>query len=347
MTDLRSARPFPHRLATAVMLALGLALAGCGGASDAGSADAGSTDTKTEAGSASWSFTDDLGRTVTLDERPERIAGLSDVVASLWNYGIEPVAVFGYQGVSKDERFAGHDTSRVAEVGRAYGEINLESLAAARPDLIVTNAYAKDSSGELDEKAALYGFKDVAQQQAVEKIAPIVAIAMTPPATKVIERTAELAVSLGASRDSGPLADSKADYDAAAKRLSAAGEAGLKVMAVAAYPDEGLYVAKPGDDPMLNTFQDLGLDVVDLGGDNYYWTIVSWENIGKAEADVVLYSQRAMDDKAMQKQPTFAATPAAEAGQVYPWVFASMDYPAVAAYMTELAGYLERSEKVT
>jgi iron complex transport system substrate-binding protein len=48
----------------------------------------------------------------------------------------------------------------------------------------------------------------------------------------------------------------------------------------------------------------------------------------------------------LQRQPTFAATSAAAAGQVHPWVFAGMDYVPSAAYMTELAGWLEEAEIV-
>jgi iron complex transport system substrate-binding protein len=45
-------------------------------------------------------------------------------------------------------------------------------------------------------------------------------------------------------------------------------------------------------------------------------------------------------------QPTFARTPAGQARQVYSWVFASMDYAAQAAYMTEVAGHLASARKV-
>jgi len=56
-------------------------------------------------------FTDDLGHQVTLPDRPLRVAGLTDVVAALWNYGVEPVAAFGFTGISQDKRFAGRDLS--------------------------------------------------------------------------------------------------------------------------------------------------------------------------------------------------------------------------------------------
>jgi iron complex transport system substrate-binding protein len=304
-----------------------------------------STSAAEPAGGGSWSFTDDLGHTVTLDERPTRIAGLTDVVASLWNYGIPPVAAFGFTGISEDSRFAGRDLSGVTELGPIYGQIDLEALAAAEPDLIVTHAYPVDAAGTIDPQAPLYGFADLAQQEAVARIAPIVAITMDGSAVQVIDRTAQLALALGA--DPAVVAGSRAEYDAAADRLRAAATSGLQVVVVAAYPAEGFYVAKAPDDPTLTAFADLGVRFVDPGGTGYYWETVSWENVGALAADVVLESQ--IDDMTADQilaQPVFARTPAAQARQIYPWVFASLDHAAQAAYMTEMAEHLESARKV-
>ncbi len=296
-------------------------------------------------GTGSWSFTDDLGHTVTLDERPTRIAGLTDVVASLWNYGIAPVAAFGYTEITQDERFAGRDMSGVTALGHMYGQIDLEALAAADPDLIVTHAYPVDAAGAIDPQKPLYGFADLAQQEAVARIAPIVAITMDGSAVQVIDRTAQLALAIGA--DPAVVTGARADYDEAADRLRTAAGSGLQVLVVAAYPAEGFYVAKAKDDPTLTAFADLGVRFVDPGGTGYYWQAVSWENVGSLPADVVLESQ--IDEMAAEQilaQPTFARTPAGQARQVYRWVFASMDYAAQAAYMIEVAGHLESARKV-
>jgi iron complex transport system substrate-binding protein len=304
-----------------------------------------STSAPETTGAGGWSYTDDLGRTVTLDERPTRVAGLTDVVASLWNYGIEPVAAFGYTGISQDQRFAGRDLSGVTELGPMYGQIDLEALAAADPDLIVTHAYPVDAAGTIDTQAPLYGFADLAQQEAVARIAPIVAITMDGSAVQVIDRTAQLALALGA--DPAVVTGARADYDAAADRLRTAATSGLQVLVVAAYPAEGCYVAKAPHDPTLTAFADLGVRFVDPGGTGYYWQSVSWENVGSLAADVVLESQiDEMTAEQILAQPTFARTPAGQARQVYPWVFASMDHAAQAAYMTELAGHLASARKV-
>lgn len=304
-----------------------------------------STSAPEATGTGSWSFTDDLGHTVTLDERPTRVAGLTDVVASLWNYGIPPVAAFGYTEITQDRRFAGRDLSGVTTLGHMYGQIDLEALAAADPDLIVTHAYPVDAAGTLDPQKPLYGFADLAQQEAVSRIAPIVAITMDGSAVQVIDRTAQLALAIGA--DPAVVTGARAGYDEAAGRLRTAAASELQVLVVAAYPAEGFYAAKAKDDPTLTAFADLGVRFVDPGGTGYYWQTVSWENVGSLPADVVLESQiDEMTAEQILAQPTFARTPAGQARQVYRWIFASMDYAAQAAYMSEVAGHLESARKV-
>ncbi|NIH78629.1 ABC transporter substrate-binding protein [Amycolatopsis viridis] len=294
------------------------------------------------AGSSAWSFTDDLGTKVDLGARPARIAGLTDAVASLWNYGITPAAAFGYTAMADDVNFRGRDLSQVKEVGRTYGEIDIEALAAAKPDLILTHAYPVDSAGTIDRNAPLYGFKDVTQQRAVAEIAPIVALKMAGSATGVVDRTVELARALGTE----PAAAARQDYENARARLKNAAAKGLTVMAIAAYPGDGVYIAKAADDPALRSYTELGLTYPDPGGSKYYWEHVSWENIGRYPTDVVLYSLRAMDRNALMQQVTFARMPAAAAGQVFPWEFSSMDYTAQARTINNLAANLEGARKV-
>lgn len=46
--------------------------------------------------SGEWSFTDDKGVTVTLPSRPERIVMDVNAAAPLWDFGIKPTALFGW-----------------------------------------------------------------------------------------------------------------------------------------------------------------------------------------------------------------------------------------------------------
>jgi iron complex transport system substrate-binding protein len=325
--------------AAAAVAALTLALSACGGGSDGDAEGA-------AAASGPWSFTDDLGQTVSLDETPDRIAGYSDPLGSLWSYGIKPVASFGQAPMADEPGYEGKDTSGVTEVGRAYGEINVESLAAARPDIIVVTHYPTARGKDLDPDGLYYGFKDLAQQKAVAAIAPIVVIGVAGEATAVADRLVDLAVSLGVPEDTGVIADSRADFEQASDRLSAAAEKGLTVSAIAGYVDDGVYVARWQDDPLLGTWHSLGVDVPDLPGDNYYWLQTSWENVADQATDVVLYSERAMGKDDLTQQAGFSQTPAATSGQLYPWAVVAFDYVAMAEDTDALAGWLEESTSV-
>ncbi len=298
-------------------------------------------------GEQGWTFTDDMGDTVTLDEPPTRVAGLNDVLSSLWNYGIEPVASFGYTALEDDVAFDGQDLDAVQQVGTGYGQIDLEQLAAADPDVIVTSVYPVDSAGTLDPASPLYGFESVEQQEQVAQIAPIIAIAWRGSAADVIERTAELAEALGADLNGAEAAAMRRDYEQASEALRAAATGGLTVLPVAAYPDEGFYMAKAPDDPSLRLYSELGVRFVDPGGSDYFWQVAGWENVPDYRSDVILYSLRAMDPDQMRAHPTFQLLPAAQAGQVYPWKYIGMDYLAQARYMNELAGWLRDAVKVT
>ena len=296
----------------------------------------------------SWSFTDDLGTTVELDETPTRIAGLNDVLSSLWNYGIEPVAAWGQTSIEDDVAFEGKDLSGVEIVGTSYGQIDLEALAAADPDLIVASVYPADSEGTIDEEAPFYGFESIEQQEQVARIAPIVGIVWAGSAGDVIERTAELAESLGVDFGSGDLAELKQDYEDASAELTAAAEGGVSVLPVYATEADGWWMAKAPDDPSLHLYQDLGVNFVDPGGDGYFWNSVGWEDVPEHPSDVLLYSLRfSMTPEEIAAQPTAALLPAVQAEQLYPWKYIGMDYRAQAGYMSGLAGYLTEAQKVT
>jgi iron complex transport system substrate-binding protein len=321
------------------LLALGvLSVSACSG--DDGDA--------TPAAEQGWSFTDDLGTTVELDETPTRIAGLNDVLSSLWNYGIEPVAAWGQTSIEDDVAFEGKDLADVAIVGTSYGQIDLEALAAAEPDLIVASIYPADSEGTIDEAAPFYGFESKEQQEQVARIAPVVGIFWGGSAADVIERTADLASSLGIDFGSDDLAAMKQDYEDASAELTAAAESGVSVLPVYATEADGWWMAKAPDDPSLHLYQDLGVNFVDPGGQGYFWESVGWENVTDHPSDVLLYSLRfSMTPAEIAAQPTAALLPAVRAGQLYPWKYIGMDYQAQAAYMEELAGHLAEAEKVT
>jgi len=320
-----------------LVLASTLLLAGC------------SSSTTTESTgdtTGAWSYTDDTGKTVTLDAMPERIASYADYAIGLLSTGIEPVAVFGRVDVATDERFADYDLSDTAIVGNSYGEIDLEALAETAPELIVVGIYPTDREGTLDLEGALYSLADVEQQEQLEKIAPIVAIEVGGAGSDVIESMTSLAEALGASEET--IAAGKAEYDAAAADLTAAAEeSGLEVTQMYADAD-GIYVVKPEDEPETQLYGTLGVDFTDANPDgDYYWDIYSWENAAQMmTGDVLLVNVEGFQEADLLAQPTFATHPAIVAGQMHPWNGAALDYASQAKHMTELAQILRESKKL-
>ena len=74
--------------------------------------------------------------------------------------GLGGLALAGCQSggddtMADDVQFTGLDISGVQTVGATYGEINMEALLAAAPDLIVTTSYPVDPT-------LPYGFNDQA-----------------------------------------------------------------------------------------------------------------------------------------------------------------------------------------
>ena len=267
-------------------------------------------------------------------------------MTSLWDYGVAPVASFGQTSAADDVAFEGRDLADLEIVGESYGQIDLERLARADPDVVVTSVYPTDSSGTLDPGQPLYGFESLQQQEQVARIAPIVAIAYRGSAADVIERTVELAGSLGA--DGATVEAARADFEAASAELRAAGERGITVLPVYATAADGWWMGKAPDDPSLRLYSDLGVDFVDPGGDTHFRETASWERVTDHPSDVILHSLWGGETpEQMRAQPTHPLLPAVQAGQEHPWEYVGMDHVAQAAYMSELAGWLTEAEEVT
>jgi iron complex transport system substrate-binding protein len=280
----------------------------------AGGTGASAAPTATGAGQADWTFTDDRGTKVSLDSRPLRIVAYETAASALWYLGIKPVGIFGSTSLTQSPLLDGVDVRGIKSLGKVYGEINLEQLAALKPDLIVT-AYSPKFN-------PLWGFKDAKQQKTVEAFAPIVAINGIRLPTQVIRRYEALARSLGANLRAAKVVAARTRFSAAVKELRAATKAkpGLLALAVGAYGDQ-LYFAKPADFPALRQYRSWGLKMVVPGGKDSFWEIVSFEQADKYPADLILYDTRtgALGPKDLAKKPAWNLNPAVKAGQLVPW----------------------------
>lgn len=288
-------------------LAAAAALAGCGDDSPA-----------TASGSGAWEFTDDRGTKVKRDRRPEKVVAYVSSAAALWDFGVHPIGVFGPQKTEdgKKEIQAGNiDLSKVTSLGNAWDDFDVEKFIGLQPDLLVTGLTGTKPT-DLWAITPETGAK-------VEKTAPILALSeykVTLP--KVISRYEALAKALGADVATDSVVKAKQEFQAASDDLSAAAreKAGLKVLVLYADKD-GVYIAKPEFFADLSYYQELGLDIVAGAGSEDYWEQLSWEQVGKYPADLILTDTRtyALSRKQMADYPTWRALPAVAAGQLGDW----------------------------
>lgn len=266
-----------------------------------------------------WTFVDDAGVTFSLPKRPERVVAYLPVAAALWDLGVRPVAYYGIplRPDGTRESLAGDlDLDLLESLGEAYGEFDIERLAALEPDLIVNDMWASlpDFWG-LDANA-------VAQIGAVAPIANILFI--DRPVTETIARVEELATALGGDLAAPEVVADREAFDAAAADLEAAiaGNPGLTVAFVAGTPDSSLWVGNPEKLADLRYFRNLGLDIVQPENREDFSEELSWEEADSYPADLFIVDDRqwsATGPELAAQVPTFGALPAAKAGAFALW----------------------------
>jgi iron complex transport system substrate-binding protein len=289
-------------------LAATAVLAGCGD----------DTPSNTSSSGGAWEFTDDRGVKVTRDKQPEKIVAYVSSAAALWDFGVRPIGAFGPQKTESGEKElqAGNiDLSKVTSLGNAWDDFDVEKFIGLQADLVVTGLTGTKPT-DLWAITEETGVK-------VEKTAPILALSeykVTLP--KVIERYEALAKALGADVASAEVTSAKEEFQTASDELTAAAKekAGLKVLVLYADKD-GVYIAKPEFFADLSYYKELGLDIVSGGGSDDYWEQLSWEQVGKYPADLILTDTRtfALSKQQMAEFPTWNVLPAVAAGQLGDW----------------------------
>ena len=296
-------------LAGACALSLLLATAACAGSTT----DVGSPSRQS---SGEWAFEDARGVKVTLEDTPERIVADTYTAASLWDFGVGPVGIFGW-GLEENSAWANTlgnlDLDEVEIVGRG-GELNLEALAGLAPDAIVGTGPVDPS----DEDAQPLMWVPEKAMSKVEAIAPPIATRWFGITLEgAIRGHEELAAALGADIDTEELNAAKEDFREAERELGKVAEAsGLRLMTVTAGPD-GMWVANPPGFVNLGYLSDLGFEVVVPEKPDPYWELLSWEQVDRYPADVILYvGENPLESGALDDQELWSELPAVKAGQV-------------------------------
>ncbi|MFF1306489.1 ABC transporter substrate-binding protein [Streptomyces sp. NPDC058307] len=333
-------------LAAGGALGLGAVLAACG--DDSGGEGSGTKTTAAKSGA--WTFKDDRGTTVKLDEVPTKIVAFVGVAAALHDYGIEVKGVFGptkTKDGKADVQAGDMDVSKLTVFGNVWDQFNVEQYATFAPEVLVTTTF--DSAGTL-------WYVPAASASKIAKLAPSVAISVYDrQITTPLQRVWELAESLGADMTATKVTDAKKRFESASQRLRAAAKAhpDIRVLAGSAAQDV-FYVSGTNLSIDLEYFKALGVNFVEppasvLKASGGWYESLSWENVDKYAADIIM-----MDDRTATIQPaditeaTWKKLPAVKAGQVIarsPEPIPS--YDKCVAMVENLAKAIETAKKVS
>ncbi|MET8508028.1 ABC transporter substrate-binding protein [Streptomyces sp. NPDC004787] len=335
-------------LAAGGALGLGAALAACGG----GDTKDGAATPSAAGKSGAWEFKDDRGTTVKTASVPKNIVAFTGMAAALKDFGIEVKGVFGPTYVEdpktktrKPDVQAGDlDIDKVKVIGNVWGEFRIEEYLKLQPEVLITDMWEKDALWYVPEE----------QKAKILKIAPSVALwAAGKSMPSVLQRHADLAASLGADVQSARVKADRARFEAAAERVRKAAKAkkDIKVLIGSGAPDT-FYVSTPVRPTDLLFFQELGVNLIvpDKLDPTGWFELLSWENVDKYRADVIMLDNRTgtLQPEQLKAKPTWAALPAVKAGQVVPRVTEPVySYAKCAPLLEDLAKALENAKKVS
>lgn len=289
--------------------AVALLLAGCGSSSDSGTDDA--ADQK-------WSYVSGDGKTYTAGSVPKRIIAQGDSAAALMAFGIKPVAIYADTPIKDSKSLRNLDLSGIEILSETYGQIDAETAAGLKPDLIVATYWPLEKAYSGFEA----GVEDSAKK--VKTLADVVGPEQGDSVQKKLEGFEQLARSLGADVDDTAIAEDKQAFETAVERFTTTVSAKKGLTALAVSPAEDmLYVAAPSEASELNDFSRWGLDVIvptKPNPDFAYWEYLSWENADKYQPDFLLMDDRTLDPaKVTDAQPTWKTIKAAEVGALVDW----------------------------
>nr|WP_199563862.1 MULTISPECIES: ABC transporter substrate-binding protein [unclassified Streptomyces] len=343
MSTSRVSRPTRRGLlAMGGAVGLGAVLAACGGDGDAKDSAA----AEPKGGNAGpWKFEDDRGKVAEAKSVPKNIVAFTGVAAALHDYGIEVKAVFGptkTKDGKPDVQAGDLDIDKVEILGNVWGEFNVEKYAELGPELLVTAMWEKD---------ALWYVPDQSKDKILQ-LAPSVALwAAGTTVPKAIQRHEDLAASLGADVKSAAVTEAKTRFEKAAARLRAAAKSKPEIRVMIGSASQDLFyvsLAKTSADTLY--FQELGVGFVEpkVNAAGFFEEL-SWENVGKYDADVIMMDNRssALQPEALTAKPTWNQLPAVKAGQVIPRTTEPIySYDKCAPILEDLAKAIENAKKV-
>ncbi|WP_449408651.1 ABC transporter substrate-binding protein [Microbacterium maritypicum] len=272
------------------------------------------------------------GLEIDFDAQPENIVMDCYAYSSLHEYGIEPVALFGYEC---DNPFVmgDADISGIEVVGKD-GEIDVEKLAELRPDAIVGQGTA-DGWQWFDE--------DVNAQ--ITRVAPFVALPGSDTIDGRIADTREIAEFFGGDVASEEILASDEDLEAAKEALrTAVTGSGLDIMLTS--PTKEMLYTGVGF-AQADLLEELGATIVgaDAPATGNPWGQVAWEDASTYPADILLVE--GYNDDFSFSAELWDALPAVKADQLGAWSSkGAMTASTYAQWLNDVAALVSASAEV-
>lgn len=280
-----------------------------------------------------FTYTDVLGETVSLPQKPVRIAANLMTAAALWDYGIRPIAVFDWTASAYPDGdhigWGNVDPAQVTNVGDVDGNILPEDLKALEPDLILTLSY--DASNPADTAGITV---DYAEE--IRTIAPVLVVTDQDSTEIQLQRLLDVAVALGGDIETEEVLAAKETYESRLAEVSAIAEAKADLTVLFAnFDTTALWVAGPEGVADLQFVGSLGVQFAnaDAAAATEFWEELSLELVDTYPSDIVyndVYSAFQTVEE-LQGQPAFATMPAVSGGQIGSWL---RDFPVNYAGMT-------------
>jgi iron complex transport system substrate-binding protein len=297
-----------------------------------------------------WTYTDVLGNTVTLTERPVRIVANIVTAAALWDLGIQPVGVFDWTVSNYPDgnhiAWGNIPADQVVNVGNADGNIDPEMLLTLDPDIVLTQTF------DPTDPSLTNGVPPELFDQ-INAIAPVLVVTDMARTDVLVDRLVELGASLGADLEAPEVVAAREAYEAKiAEFQQVAAEKSDLTNLFANFDSSLIYVGGPKDVSELQWLTELGLNFANADSEmaTEFWEELSAEQAMLYPADVVfsdVYSVL-LTAEDLASEPVFAAMPAVAAGQVGLW---NRDFPVSYAGATQfletILETLRTAEKVT
>lgn len=301
---------------------------------------------------AGWSYTDVLGRTITLPSAPTSIAAQIGTAASLWDFGVEVSTVFGWTAANYPDgdhvAWGSIDVSKVEMVSNVDASFNLEALILQEPEIIVTWCW--------DRELGLEALADVDSSilDQLQEIAPIMVIRQGDDNEVELGLHEAFAAALGADIESVDLEEARETYASRVAEVSAIAQARseISVLFGSFGEAEGFYVAGPDYVSDLGQLRSLGVNIANDGSptSTSYWEMLSYEQALLYPSDVIFVDQygsaKTLED--LRELTTINMHPAVEAGQVGPWKRdLPISYQGLTEFLDSVLDQLRVAEKVS